>query len=300
MLNYIWLHRLDNIMKKLSQLKKIVIAIILAVVVIIIAAISVLAYHNYKNTQAVNSIGVKIASVDKKFIHTTDESSKFTILKSLENDFIKAENSEKHLTIFDHFSILIHQDSLFNVFSLSISNRTNLKYQNEISKLKKLIIGSYDIAISKDTLTNVDTITDKSALNTAETNLSTELKLITSEKDIVTTSTQLNAYTTKINALTTSYAARVKAIEDAEAKAVAEAKAKADAEAAAEAVAKEQAAASSSSNSTNSNSSSSGKSSNNGDSLRSKLPDGQQGTIYILSDGTQFRIDAYGDPIPVN
>ncbi len=206
----------DNITKKLTKTNKIVIAVILVIVATVSTIFGVKAYNDYQDKQAINSSLSHISNIDKSFTAEGNQAKKLASLKSMENEYSNYKKSQK-------------------VFS-EVSN----KYTDEIAKMKKVFIDGYDAAISKNTLSNIDKITDKSSLNTAKTNLQNELKLITDEKDTVCDTKGLTTYNTKINTVIKAYDARIKSIEDEEAKAAAEAKSSKDAEtkAAAEAATK--------------------------------------------------------------
>jgi hypothetical protein len=218
-------------------MKKAAIIIILVLVAAALIIFGVKAYRNYQDEKSINSSLSNISQIDKKFNSETDRAKKLTILENIEKDFTNYKKSRK-------------------VFS-----KVSSTYTSEISKMKKYFTDGYDEAIEKNTISDVSAINDKTVLSTNISNLQAEEKLVANEVNYVCDSKQLNTYSNKINTTIDSYNDRIKAIEDAEAKAAAEAKAKADAEAAAAEKAKQEAAAKQKENQSNNGSNSSGKAS---------------------------------------
>ena len=216
-------------------MKKAAIILILVLVAAASTILGVKAYSNYQDEKSINSSLSNISQIDKKFDWETDRAKKLTMLKNFEKNFECYQKSRK-------------------VFS-----KVSSKYTSEISKMKKYFTDGYDEAIEKNTISDVSIVNDKTVLSTNISNLQTEEKLVANEVNYVCDSNQVNTFSSKINTTIESYNNRIKAIEDAEAKAAAEAKAKADAEAAAAEKAKQEAAAKQKENQSNNGSNSSGK-----------------------------------------
>lgn len=206
-------------MKKFTKTNKIVIVTILVLFAAAATIFGVKAYSNYQDKQAINSSLSEISKLDKNFAVEADSAKKLTILKNIENEYSSYKKSQK-------------------VFS-----DVNNKYTDAISKMKKVFTDGYDEVVTKNTLSNIDKITDKNSLNNAKTNLQNELKLITDDKDIVCDAKDLTNYNARIETIIKSYDARIKSIEDEAAKAAAEAKAKQEAQAKVKAEADRKAAA---------------------------------------------------------
>jgi hypothetical protein len=219
-----------DIMKKFTKTYKIFIVVILVLVATASTVLGVKAYSNYQDEKSINSSLSNISQIDKKFDSETDRAKKLTILENIEKGFTSYKKSRK-------------------VFS-----KVSSKYTSEISKMKKYFTDGYGEAVDKNTISDVSTINDKTVLSTYISNLQNEEKIISNEANYVCNSNQVNTYNSKINATIDSYNAKIKAIEDAEAKAAAEAKAEADAKAAADEKAKQEAATSSKSGSSSTSS----------------------------------------------
>lgn len=238
---------------------KILLCLLVVIILVSASVFGVITYQNWKTEMTITEYQTKIENVVKTFSDSEERAEKLEILRNLLNEASRYNDSENPIT------------------------EIKQKYKQEIQSMKLCFVEMYDTEIAQNTLSDVETITDKKALNNATMNLSALLEIIENEHELTLTGAEHTEYVNNINLLIEVYNNQVADIEKAEEEERLKAEAEAEAKAEQEAKAKEQARKSNSTASSNgnkTNNSSSNSTDSNGAGLKfnpnddSNLPSG--------------------------
>lgn len=185
-----------------------IISIISVVLILIIGIAGYFMYQKAEEEKAIKKSLNKITKTETSFSKVETHEEKLNILKSCINemtDYNKSKENFKQVTD---------------------------KYKSAISSMQEVFTKEYDSIIEENTLSNLDSLDDISAITNNKDNLSSLLSTIEAEKDYVLSSNDdFESYQQKITELTESYTNRITALEEAKKKAEEEAKRKAEEEA---------------------------------------------------------------------
>lgn len=182
-----------------------IISIISVVLILIIGIAGYFMYQKAEEEKAIKKSLNKITKTETSFSKVETHEEKLNILKSCiteMTDYNKSKENFKQVTD---------------------------KYKSAISSMQEVFTKEYDSIIEENTLSNLDSLDDISAITNNKDNLSSLLSTIEAEKDYVLSSNDdFESYQQKITELTESYTNRITALEEAKKKAVEEAKRKAE------------------------------------------------------------------------
>lgn len=182
-----------------------IISIISVVLILIIGIAGYFMYQKAEEEKAIKKSLNKITKTETSFSKVETHEEKLNILKSCINemtDYNKSKENFKQVTD---------------------------KYKSAISSMQEVFTKEYDSIIEENTLSNLDSLDDISAITNNKDNLSSLLSTIEAEKDYVLSSNDdFESYQHKITELTESYTNRITALEEAKKKAEEEAKRKAE------------------------------------------------------------------------
>lgn len=185
-----------------------IISIISVVLILIIGIAGYFMYQKAEEEKAIKKSLNKITKTETSFSKVETHEEKLNILKSCiteMTDYNKSKENFKQVTD---------------------------KYKSAISSMQEVFTKEYDSIIEENTLSNLDSLDDISAITNNKDNLSSLLSTIEAEKDYVLSSNDdFESYQQKITELTESYTNRITALEEAKKKAEEEAKRKAEEEA---------------------------------------------------------------------
>lgn len=182
-----------------------IISIISVVLILIIGIAGYFMYQKAEEEKAIKKSLNKITKTETSFSKVETHEEKLNILKSCINemtDYNKSKENFKQVTD---------------------------KYKSAISSMQEVFTKEYDSIIEENTLSNLDSLDDISAITNNKDNLSSLLSTIEAEKDYVLSSNDdVESYQQNITELTESYTNRITALEEAKKKAEEEAKRKAE------------------------------------------------------------------------
>ena len=182
-----------------------IISIISVVLILIIGIAGYFMYQKAEEEKAIKKSLNKITKTETSFSKVETHEEKLNILKSCINemtDYNKSKENFKQVTD---------------------------KYKSAISSMQEVFTKEYDSIIEENTLSNLDSLDDISAITNNKDNLSSLLSTKEAEKDYVLSSNDdFESYQQKITELTESYTNRITALEEAKKKAEEEAKRKAE------------------------------------------------------------------------
>ncbi len=182
-----------------------IISIISVVLILIIGIAGYFMYQKAEEEKAIKKSLNKITKTETSFSKVETHEEKLNILKSCINemtDYNKSKENFKQVTD---------------------------KYKSAISSMQEVFTKEYDSIIEENTLSNLNSLDDISAITNNKANLSSLLSTIEAEKDYVLSSNDdFESYQQKITELTESYTNRITALEEAKKKAEEEAKRKAE------------------------------------------------------------------------
>ena len=149
-------------------------------------------------------------------------------LLEIENSFSKTETHEEKLNILKSTRAEMEDYMKSNEYFKQVGD----KYKAAISiNAEESFIKEYDVMLAENTLSNLDTVEDISAITNKKDFLSSLLFTIELEKDdIFSSDDDFESYQKKITELTEAYTTRITALEEAKKKAAEEAKRKAEEE----------------------------------------------------------------------
>ena len=148
-------------------------------------------------------------------------------IAEIENSFSKTETHEEKLNILKSTRAEMEDYMKSNEYFKQVDD----KYKAAISMMQESFIKEYDVMLAENTLSNLDTVEDISAITNKKDFLSSLLFTIELEKeDIFSSDDDFESYQKKITELTEAYTTRITALEEAKKKAEEEAKRKAEEE----------------------------------------------------------------------
>lgn len=185
-----------------------IISIISVVLILIIGIAGYFMYQKAEEEKAIKKSLNKITKTEISFSKVETHEEKLNILKSCITEMTDYNKSKEHF------------------------KQVTDKYKSAISSMQEVFTKEYDSIIEENTLSNLDSLDDISAITNNKDNLSSLLSTIEAEKDYVLSSNDdFENYQQKITELTESYTNRITALEEAKKKAEEEAKRKAEEEA---------------------------------------------------------------------
>ena len=178
-----------------------IISIISVVLILIIGIAGYFMYQKAEEEKAIKKSLNKITKTETSFSKVETHEEKLNILKSCITEMTDYNKSKEHF------------------------KQVTDKYKSAISSMQEVFTKEYDSIIEENTLSNLDSLDDISAITNNKDNLSSLLSTIEAEKDYVLSSNDdFENYQQKITELTESYTNRITALEEAKKKAEEEAK----------------------------------------------------------------------------
>lgn len=185
-----------------------IISIMSVVLILIIGIAGYFMYQKAEEEKAIKKSLNKITKTETSFSKAETHEEKLNILKSCITEMTDYDKSKEHF------------------------EQVTDKYKSAISSMQEVFTKEYDSIIEENTLNNLDSLDNISAITNNKDNLSSLLSTIEAEKDYVFSSNDdFESYQQKITELTESYTNRITALEEAKKKAEEEAKRKAEEEA---------------------------------------------------------------------
>ena len=184
-----------------------IISIISVVLILIIGIAGYFMYQKAEEEKAIKKSLNKITKTEISFSKVETHEEKLNILKSCITEMTDYNKSKEHF------------------------KQVTDKYKSAISSMQEVFTKEYDSIIEENTLNNLDSLDNISAITNNKDNLSSLLSTIEAEKDYVFSSNDdFESYQQKITELTESYTNRITALEEAKKKAEEEEEARKKAE----------------------------------------------------------------------
>lgn len=168
------------------------ISIILAVSLAFVIVLCGFGLHYYKTKKLIDEANTQIAEFSNSITAEQDRDKQFEMLCEFKEKTAEYEKSEKSIT--------------------KISDMCN----DEITKIKADFKDYYNSIISENTLSDIENITDKSALNSVLNNLDSLLSVLQSESSVTLTDEEYAEINSKTENLKTQYSKQILVIEEQE------------------------------------------------------------------------------------